>query len=179
MIFQHTHELVLAGKKTQTRRIVKLDDLFTHTTANMWKFYPEQAKACPYTSVSRGGRKIYCINKTYAVQPARNQKAIARIEIKTIRREDVRNINLKDVTAEGFASHREFLKVWCEMHDPRALYMHTEISKETVFEIAARFPKDIAIQYLDGWKRSLEDRPAECYAAWVLTFKLVKAVPHD
>lgn len=86
MIFSHTHEMVLGGKKTQTRRIRK---------------YMESK---------------YKVGKTYSVQPGRGQRSIARILITKVRIEDVREISDDDIRAEGFESFADFMDVWLNMH---------------------------------------------------------------
>lgn len=99
-------------------------------------------------------RIIYEVGRKYAVQPARAAKAIARIRITSIQQEDIRRISDEDIQAEGFAHDPdEFFETWCKMHDPAILPFYTAM-------------------YRRGW---LEDRPAEKYAAWVLTFCLVEA----
>ena len=74
MIFQHTWERVLSGDKTQTRRIVKWDESLVRPPLTV--ITPDRAK--------------YQVGKTYAVQPARTKKGIARIQITGIRHEDAR-----------------------------------------------------------------------------------------
>lgn len=69
-------EKILAGRKWQTRRPVK----------------PNQ-----------GCR--YCPGRTYAVQPGRGKKGVARIKVHSIRREKWADISTYDAAAEGFADH--------------------------------------------------------------------------
>lgn len=97
-----------------------------------------------------------------------------RLKILRIRAEDVRYISHEDVLAEGFKAHEEFFNVWCTIHDPVALKMHTEISKETVFQIADRLPEAARSSYLLDWSKALNERPDEHYQAWALTFELVE-----
>lgn len=139
MIFQHTWKLILDGKKTQTRRLVTPNTGFTA--------HAEGAHVT-YTSAGR-----YEVGKTYAVQPGRGQKAVGRIRIARIGREDVRDISDADVAAEGFGEDKDaFLETWCEMHDPGILRLYTAL-------------------YRRGW---LQDRPAERYDAVVYEFEVVK-----
>lgn len=123
MIFAHTWEKVLSGKKSQTRRL-RLPDYNT-----------------PYR-----------VGKTYAVQPGRGQKAVGRIEIVSIRQEDVRHISQEDVIAEGY-DRLGFFLTWTKMHD---------------------VPANRELRRFDSPPlRLLDSRPPERYQAWVLTFKVV------
>lgn len=96
------------------------------------------------------------VGHTYAVQPARNRKAVARIRITEICREDVRHIGAEDVVAEGFLSRFAFWRVWCGMHDKAALPLVNDA--------------------LNGGaaSKAWHERPDERYQAWVLSFELVK-----
>lgn len=73
----------------------------------------------------------------------------ARIQITRIRQEDVRDISNEDVRAEGYNHVRDFLHVWCGMHDP-------------------------SIEHGTWGETKLMSRPANRYRAWVLQFKLVE-----
>lgn len=83
MIFQHTFESVLSGKKTQTRRRIKPERKF-----------------------------IYRVGKTYAVQPKRGQPAVARFEVTVIRKQRLGEITHKEALAEGFASVADYQELW-------------------------------------------------------------------
>jgi len=90
MIFQYMWQQVLDGTKTQTRRIVKPGEVL--------RFDPNPV----YNAVHHmGGHAKWQTGNTYAVQPGRTQKAIARIEITAIRQERVQDISDEDVIAEG------------------------------------------------------------------------------
>lgn len=84
MIFQHTHQRVMAGHKTQTRRLVKPGD-----EALMWD-------GAVVGVVGKGGRMRWALDGVYAVQPGRGKKAVGHIKVKAIWRENVR-----DITAES------------------------------------------------------------------------------
>ena len=150
MLFIHTLDKVLSGEKTQTRRIVKPGD----TTLNYWRnpvkdnrYY--EGSIDPIGVVRRGGRDLWMVTRDYAVQPGRTKPAVRRILIKSIRREDVRNISDEDVKAEGFTDKFEFMRVWISMHD-------REIHKQQYWGL-----------------ESIKERPAEFYQAWVIEFVLV------
>lgn len=86
MIFQHTHQLVMTGVKTQTRRIIK-----------------SEVPPCK-------------VGKSLAVQPGRGLKAIRRIIVTDVYREELGRMTEKDVHAEGYASLKEFIETWERMH---------------------------------------------------------------
>lgn len=88
-------ELVLAGRKTQTRRPVK----FTHN----WRTLV--VKPC-----------AYAVGKTYAVQPGRGKHAVARIRVLEVTRVPVNPIDARDAVAEGFASREAFLDWWRDFY---------------------------------------------------------------
>lgn len=118
MIFQHTHEAVMNGTKTQTRRLVKPDHNWltpsledSETVLAVWNETLDDY-------IPTHGPNIYAVGQTKAVQPGRGKSAVGRIRITAIRREDVRQISDSDVTAEGFASREDFLRLWEQMHGP-------------------------------------------------------------
>ncbi|MGE4177985.1 MAG: ASCH domain-containing protein [Thermoleophilia bacterium] len=92
MIFSRgLHELVLDGRKTQTRR-------------------PGGDTECRY----RAGR-------TYAVQPARTARSVGRIMVTDVRREYVQDITEDDARAEGFADRAAFLDRWRDLYGWRGM----------------------------------------------------------
>lgn len=86
MIFQHTWAQVLAGAKTQTRRIAK------------------------------GASPPWRVGRSYAVQPGRGKHALGRILVTAVRREPLGRLSAGDVRAEGYASRAEFEATWASMH---------------------------------------------------------------
>ncbi|MFN7210069.1 MAG: ASCH domain-containing protein [Aggregatilineales bacterium] len=105
MIFAHTLQSVLNGTKTQTRRLVKAG---------------EQLTADGVCIRTARGRRLYQVGKTYAVQPARGERAVVRIRITRLRCESVGDISAEDARAEGFASPRAFLEAWRAIHGAKA-----------------------------------------------------------
>jgi hypothetical protein len=113
MQFIYTWEAVLAGTKTQTQRLTKLDDVGI------------QAEDGRYTAVRRSGRTHYTIGKEYAIQPGRRAKQIGRIHLLQIERQPVQAITREQAIAEGVmpadsppdADHRSiFAAQWNEIH---------------------------------------------------------------
>lgn len=105
MIFSHTLAQVLNGKKQQTRRLVKENEVF------------DSAKQA---IVKVNTRTMYKVGRTYAVQPNRGKKAVARIEITAIRKEAIRLISDLDAVEEGFQSRDKFLEAWYSIHGHNA-----------------------------------------------------------
>jgi hypothetical protein len=87
MIFQHSLEQVLSGKKTQTRR-----------------------------RINPGRRFLYRAGKSYSVKPRRTQAGVARIEVVNIRQEPLGEMTHEDALAEGFASVDEYRQLWIKQY---------------------------------------------------------------
>lgn len=178
MIFQHTWQQVLDGRKTQTRRLVlqRITEDYGYkelyfggdnqvTDGEVWRS-PEKL------GQRRKGFCLYAVGKTYPVQPGRGKKSVARIEITSIRRQDVRQISASDAKSEGFASVNDFLELWVKMHDKDA-----QLQKFAPFG-EYRLLKDYnyyAVVNNDRLPLALLARPAYFYDAWVLEFKLAGA----
>ena len=93
MIFQYTLDKVLDGRKTQTRRLV-----------------------------IAGKPPRWRAGSTYAIQPGRIKKSVARIEVTGVTKEPLGKINEAGARAEGSKSLAEFKKAWAEIHggyDPK------------------------------------------------------------
>jgi hypothetical protein len=136
MIFgKRSIEGILSGKKTQTRRLVGDTSYITRDgTGEITRVIHD-----------KGRRVKWQVGKTYAVQPGRGKKQVARIRVLKIRREDVRYISQSDVIAEGFSCEHEFWATWKALNDP-------------------------GLQ-LEG---NLFRRPDHLYDVWVLNFELVR-----
>lgn len=99
-------ELVLSGKKTQTRRPVKETEY-----GNCWRLDGEEdweineVLADMSDSTSRAK---WVVGKDYAVCPGRGKKAVARMTITRIRKERAIDISEDDARAEGFDSREAF-----------------------------------------------------------------------
>ena len=104
---QFTHSLITDienGIKTQTRRTVK--PIRNHYPP--YGDYSNYASDQTISNVVRDGCLKYRVGSSYAVQPGRGKFCIVRssgqqlrIVLDAIRHEDVRNIALEDLTAEG------------------------------------------------------------------------------
>lgn len=93
MIFKpELAKLILQGKKTQTRRVVK---------------YTERGKTieCRY----RAG----CV---YAVQPGRGSASLGRLTVTEVREECLGDLSLPDARREGFRTRTEFVDYWTVLH---------------------------------------------------------------
>lgn len=160
----------LSGERTQIRLPVKPN----HHALNVWRTelgselrIGESGDSNRIGVVQALGRDIYLVGKTYAVQPEYRKRAVARIRILRIRREDVRQISDADVKAEGFTSAARFFDTWIGMHDPK---LNQQIGHWFVSRRAAVSAEDAANIY----RLQMQDRPAERYEAWALTFEVVK-----
>lgn len=100
MIFAHTLDQVITGQKRQTRRLVKADEYFEDNRR----------------ITKKGQRTLYEVGKSYAVQPNRGKKAVARILLTNLRKERLDTITDADAKAEGFSSREEFLVTWRAIH---------------------------------------------------------------
>lgn len=80
--------LILAQKKTQTRRPVK-----------------------PGETECR-----YVVGRTYAIQRGRGKKSVGRLRVLGVRRELLHELKPLDALAEGFKSREEFFTYWRELH---------------------------------------------------------------
>ncbi len=97
MIFKGTIDKVLNGTKTQTRRPVRVNHgcvSFPNST-EIEKVVKSRWHPCLIH------RKIWTVGQDYAVQPGRGKSSIARIRIKSIRKEKLMDISLTDCIAEG------------------------------------------------------------------------------
>lgn len=111
MIFQHTHEAVLSGRKTQTRRIYNqetdcLDGKIIGTGENIRFLHAFYSK----------GRLKWGAWREYAVQPGRAKKAVGLIRITGMAIERLQSITEDDARAEGVASVEEFRALWDKIH---------------------------------------------------------------
>ena len=107
MIFRHTWQKVLSGQKSQTRRLAQDSD-------RLWTV--EQEGKAPEKVLWRGDRVKWRTGRSYAVQPGRGKKAVARIRLLDIRYELLGHITEVEARAEGFASLTEFQHIWQKIH---------------------------------------------------------------
>lgn len=104
MIFQYTLDLLLSGRKSQTCRLTRPGETEVRAANGQIE------------AVRANGRDKYRVGKTYAVQPARTQPAVARIRLTGIERKRVQDMSAAEAQAEGYASRAEFFAVWHKVH---------------------------------------------------------------
>ena len=115
MIFQRTYQLILDGRKTQTRRAIKLEDR---------AMYGADGRVIAIENRNSAGRPFmrYRVGARYAVQPGRGRDAVGRIELLEIRHCDRAGvINDQDARAEGFESADEFRRTYSAINGAAAL----------------------------------------------------------
>lgn len=112
MIFRpELARLILAGKKTQTRRIIKPDE-----------------DECRYQP-----------GRTYAVQPGRGKEEIGRIAVTAVRDELLDSITFEDAREEGFRTRAEFARYWLHLHDSAWLDRFPDEDPATDAQVLDRF----------------------------------------
>lgn len=144
MIFQATHQQVLNGTKTQTRRVVKPGECALVRTPTKPKLQFLFGKYDHYLIDAERGRKLrnpedkiiavfsakeftkWAIGQNYAVQPGRGKKSLGRTPpIKEIRQERLQDITMKDIYAEGtlhwvdrqfVEMYAAFIEMWDSIH---------------------------------------------------------------
>ena len=116
MLFIMTWRQVLDGTKTQARRLVHSTDycsgiarvrpsqgyeirqVWRGRVAGRWGEYVHAS----WPTKAALGRLRWEVGRTYAVQPGRGKKAVGRIRLMSIRKEQVQEISEADAIAEGF-----------------------------------------------------------------------------
>lgn len=94
MIFIPDHcDLILAGKKTQTRRLVKPDDKL--------RSLPGWLHRRIWYVNGKGNRLKWIEGENYAIQRSRSKPAEGRFRLLEIRKEQLQQITVEDVEAEG------------------------------------------------------------------------------
>lgn len=124
---EHRAAKVMAGEKTQTRRLVREGGSVTVLRRGQYvRLYED------FPLHLRAGDSIVAVHhpsglvkwrvcdrekQTYAVQPGRGRRQIGRVKILAIGyEEDVAGISEEDALAEGFATQAEFASAWRQMH---------------------------------------------------------------
>ena len=104
--FQHTLKALLEGRKTETSRIVKVNQLW----------YPNLGVIADSDDHGWNNRTVWAIGKDYAIVPARGKKSVGRFVVDAIWWQDVRSLTAKQIQAEGFNSAQAFDALWLKMH---------------------------------------------------------------
>jgi hypothetical protein len=114
MIFtEPLHSLVLAGRKTQTRRPVQPSDVW-QPNAHTGEITMVQSR--PHY------RTRFFVGHDYAVQPGRGKRSTGRIRVTRLRYiAQAMDISEADARAEGFETPEQFREKWREMYGELAL----------------------------------------------------------
>lgn len=110
MIFKQIDE-ILSGKKTQTRRVERVDYAYSYYAPNgldhIHTIYLWNEDGTDF-------RKYLYIGQTHAIVPKRGAKSIpdGRIRILDIRQERLHAITEADARAEGVGSISEYRELW-------------------------------------------------------------------
>lgn len=137
MIFQHTIKQVLQCRKTQTRRIIKSEEVAIRGKYNQ------------IIEVVQNGRTKWRIGQTYAVQSGRGQAQVARIRINKINSGYITRISSNDAIAEGFVDRQEFLATWKTIHGDSAMNLRVwVITFEVVSYIAPAIKQNPSLRYV-------------------------------
>lgn len=108
MIFQHTLNKVLDGRKTQTRRRIGPNDSADRDDNGV------------ITAVRVNGRLKWAVGRTYAIVPARGKPSVARMRITALGQAPVQAITEADAQAEGYTGREAFLASWTRIHGEAA-----------------------------------------------------------
>lgn len=105
MIFRQIPQ-ILRGQKTQTRRVVKLNESHGGDSGPNGHI--------DIINVYGGGRLKWEVEQTYAIVPKRGSPAISfyRIRLTSIRKEQLQDITDADAKAEGVQSVEEYRALW-------------------------------------------------------------------
>lgn len=173
MQFHLTWEMILANKKTQTRRPDRGEKFVSNDSGII-------------AVLDRRGHAKHHVGQSVPVQPGRGKPTIyylpggniwvgpgvhglgrpLRIVITKIRHEDVREISDADVIAEGFESRWHYLMAWALMHD-RTLY--TTVT--TCVPMHAGIPNVLAPDAISLAETALRHRPQILYNCWAYDFR--------
>lgn len=115
MIFRQIEE-IKAGKKIQTRRVVKPGEWFWLDDATLMG-----GQHRVYRGDKLSPRLVWQIGKTYAIVPKRGKPAIkdGRIRVLDIFSEPLHSINYKDAIEEGVESVEEYRALWESINGKR------------------------------------------------------------
>lgn len=109
MLFKpYLAEAIIQGQKTQTRRRLPQPQGCATALADG-----------TITEVYRNHRLLWELGKTYAIQPGRAKKAIARFRLLAIRLQRLQAITYQDAREEGFHQAdpiQAFAKLWDQIH---------------------------------------------------------------
>ena len=171
MIFQATWQQVIDGSKTQTRRLVKSSDELRDLDAVKFVYHINDGWCGNEgPNPEYPGRTKWQVGNTYAVQPGRGKKAIARILITGIRKERLQDISPEDVMSEG---------VFCNQCGNTGSYVWSNVHS---YDGVGVSDCDCKYAFAELWQ-TIHTTPGDTWqdnpTVWVLEFKLVEAMNDD
>lgn len=171
---------VMAGEKTQTRRLVKPNEggaIRRHLTDFVEVFTAKDSVAYNEGRI----RTKWQVGRTYAVQPGRGKSGIGYIEITDIRREDVRNISQDDALSEGFETPLYFLQTWSALNPSAGVRLVMMSNSHWLMTYKRPHDVEFDLSWIkmtsandDEVLTALGQLPAEAWQAWVLDFRVVQ-----
>ena len=139
MEFAATWELVLAGRKTMTRRMVQGRHAALLSPDGSPRAPTTLPDGAPVHAVLAGGRLRYAVGKTLAVQPGRGKHAVGRVRVTAIRyHARAGAISEEDARSEGFASAAAFRAVFGRLNGAASLERPCWSLRFTLADDAAR-----------------------------------------
>lgn len=151
---------ILSGEKRQTRRRWHVGD------TSLGIHYLAHVQPPVYYVYSGKGTLRYAVGNSYAVQPGRCMKAVARFKLLGITYEYAYDITREDAIAEGFGHWKTpeigFLDTWTSFYDPRA-------QKGMMVIMATNHGQDRILSLVRFY---LKNRPAHLYREWALKFEV-------
>lgn len=133
MLFRHDLSAkVLAGTKTQTRRLARPKERVERDDDNHIVIVRRPREASETT-----GRIRFCVGQTYAIQTGRGRQGIGFVRITGIREESLLNISQEDAVAEGFRDRTDFVLAFYQINrgtvgmgeNPRVFVLTLEVVK--------------------------------------------------
>lgn len=166
--FQHTLKALLEGRKTETSRIIKGNQLW----------YPNLGVVADSNNHGWNNRTVWAIGKDYAIVPRRGVHSVGRYRVEAIWRQDVRTLTREQAKAEqvgnvpldmGSEWKFNFLQLWTQMHDKKFAFKFDP----QIVDYRINLCGEQDIVSWEGLQAVIASRPAERYQAWRMTIQVL------